>query len=114
MTERLNHRIHGRGGQQWSFLGINGLGHPGLKGRVGGGWEELTSDLFLERKKWYHIAATYSQSSGKMKIFVDGALADEKQVAKAEIELSSEDIKIGKGKERRPTDPVRENTFPRS
>ena len=94
------------------FLGINGHGHPGFKLRVGGVWEELTSDVFLERKKWYHIAATYSQSSGKMMLYVDGKLTDEKQVAKAEIELSLKDIQIGKGKERRPTDPVRENTFP--
>ncbi len=94
------------------FLGINGHGHPGFKLRVGGVWEELTSDVFLERKTWYHISATYSQTSGKMMLYVDGRLTDEKQVAKAEIELSSKDIQIGKGKERRPTDPVRENTFP--
>jgi hypothetical protein len=94
------------------FLGINGHGHPGFKLRVGGVWEELTSEVFLERKKWYHIAATYSQSSGKMILYIDGRLTDEKQVTKAEIELSSKDIQIGKGKDRRPTDPVRENTFP--
>lgn len=94
------------------FLGINGHGHPGFKIRIGGVWEELTSEVFLERKKWYHIAATYSQSSGKMMLFVDGVKTDEKQVAKAEIELSFKDIQIGRGKERRPTDPVRENTFP--
>ncbi|MCK4990811.1 MAG: hypothetical protein KAS29_10010, partial [Bacteroidales bacterium] len=73
------------------FLGINGHGHPGFKIRVGGVWEELTSDVFLERKKWYHIAVTYSQSSGKMLLFVDGEKTDEKQVAKAEIELSLKD-----------------------
>jgi len=94
------------------FLGINGHGHPGFKLRLGGVWEELTSDVFLERKTWYHIAATYSRSSGKMILYVDGKKTDEKQVAKAAIELSSKDIQIGKGKERRPTDPVRENTFP--
>ena len=94
------------------FLGINGHGHPGFKIRIGGVWEELTSEVFLERKKWYHIAATYSQSSGTMMLFVDGEKTDEKQVAKAEIELSLKDIQIGRGKERRPTDPVRENTFP--
>jgi hypothetical protein len=94
------------------FLGINGHGHPGFKLRIGGVWEELTSEVFLERKRWYHIAATYSQSSGKMIIYVDGKKAGEKQVAKAEIELSEKDIQIGRGKDRRPTDPVRENTFP--
>ena len=63
------------------FLGINGHGHPGFKLRVGGVWEELTSDVFLERKKWYHIAATYSQTSGKMILYVDGRLTDEKSLS---------------------------------
>lgn len=94
------------------FLGIDGDGHPGFKIRVGGVWEELTSDLQLERKKWHHIAATYSQSTGKMVLYLDGEKCGEKRVAKAEIELSAKDILIGRGKARRPTDPVRENTFP--
>jgi hypothetical protein len=94
------------------FLGINGHGNPGFKIRVGGEWEELTSTVFLERKNWYHIAATYSKSTGKMKIYVNGEKTDERIIAKCNIELSVKDILIGRGKERRPTDPVRENTFP--
>jgi hypothetical protein len=94
------------------FLGINGHGYPGFKIRVGGVWEELTSDFKLERKQWYHLAATYDQATGQMVIFVNGKEVDRKGVAKAEIEMSLKDIQIGKGKERRPTDPVRENTFP--
>ena len=94
------------------FLGINGHGYPGFKIRVGGVWEELTSDFQLERKLWYHLAATYDQSTGQMIIFVNGKEVSRKSVAKAEIEMSLKDIQIGKGKERRPTDPVRENTFP--
>jgi hypothetical protein len=94
------------------FLGIDGHGHPGFKIRVDGTWEELTSDTRLERKKWYHIAATYSQSDGKMILYVDGKKSGEKRIGKAGIELSSKDIQIGRGKPRRPTDPVRENTFP--
>lgn len=94
------------------FLGIDGNGHPGFKIRVGGAWEELTSDVRLERKTWYHIAATFSKTTGKMELWVDGRKSAEKDIAKADIELSSRDIQIGRGKERRPTDPVRENTFP--
>ena len=37
---------------------------------------------------------------------------DQKNIIKAPIELSTKDIQIGRGKDRRPTDPVRENTFP--
>jgi len=94
------------------FLGINGRGNPGFKIRVGGTWEELSSGTFLERKKWYHLAATYSQSSGKMILYLNGEKIDEMMVAKDKIELSESAVQIGKGKERRPSDPVRENTFP--
>ncbi|MBA7521604.1 hypothetical protein ES705_13711 [subsurface metagenome] len=94
------------------FLGINGQGQPGFKIRVGGVWEELTADGRLERRKWYHLAATYSKTDGKMILYVDGIKSAEKKVAKADIELSLKDIQIGRGKDRRPTNPVRENTFP--
>jgi hypothetical protein len=95
------------------FLGIDGYGHPGIKIRVGGNWEELTSDLHMERRNWYHIAGTYDKSSGKIFLFVNGKLAGEKKVANpGNIELSSKNLLIGRGKDRRPTDPVRGNTFP--
>lgn len=96
------------------FLGVNGNGNPGFKLNIGGVWQELTSDYFLERKKWYHIVATYSKASGKMKIYVNGRKTDEKNVGFGDIVLSKKDIQIGKGKPRRPINPVRENTFPAS
>ena len=93
------------------FFGLNGYGNPVFKLRVGGVWEELTADFHLERRVWYHLAATYSKDSGLMKIFVDGLPVAEKKVAKSDIELSGKDLKIGQGKERRPIRPVRMNTF---
>jgi hypothetical protein len=93
------------------FLGIDGLGHPGLKVKVGDTWEELVSDTHLERKRWYHVAGTYNKNTGKMNIYVDEKPAGQKTVGKSNIVLSSKDIKIGKGKPRRPTKPVRANTF---
>jgi hypothetical protein len=93
------------------FFGIDGHGHPGFNIRVGGVWEELTTDFQLERKKWYHLVATYSKSTGEMIIYVNGNKVANKKVAQANIELSLKDIQIGQGKERRPCDPVRENTF---
>ncbi len=94
------------------FFGIDGHGHPGFKIRVGGIWEELTSDISLERKKWYHLIATYEETTGDMIIYINGKRTDKKNIKRAPIELSIKDIRIGKGKDRRPTDPVRENTFP--
>ncbi len=93
------------------FLGIDAHGHPGLKLRVGGVWEEFTSDVHLERNKWYHVAATYDKQTGNMIIYVNGNPVGEKSVAKADLELSDKDIQIGRGKDRRQTEPVRENTF---
>ena len=95
------------------FLGIDGHGHPGMKIRVGGNWEELTSDIHLERRNWYHIAGTYDKNSGKIALFVNGKPAGEMKVANpGDIELSNKNLQIGRGKERRQTDPVRANTFP--
>lgn len=95
------------------FLGIDGHGHPGMKIRVGGNWEELTSDIQLERRNWYHIAGTYNKESGKITLFVNGKSVGERKVANpGNIELSNKDILIGRGKKRRQTDPVRASTFP--
>lgn len=93
------------------FLGIDGHGYPGLKVKVGDSWEELVSDTHLERRRWYHLAGTYDKNTGTMTVYVDGKVAGEKQVQKADIITSSKDIQIGKGKPRRPVDPVRKNTF---
>lgn len=97
------------------FLGIDGYGHPGMKIRVGGTWEELTSTVHLERKKWYNLTCTYDMNSGKIAIYVNGKPAGEKKVTRAGvIELSAKNMMIGKGKERRQIDPVRASTFPGS
>lgn len=93
------------------FFGIDGYGNPTFKLRVGGKWEELITDNHLERRTWYHVAATYDKATGLMKVFVDGKKVGEKAVAKTDIELSDKDIKIAQGKNRRPIRPVRANTF---
>ena len=93
------------------FLGLNGYGHPVLKIRTGGKWEILTSDIHLERREWYHVVGTFNSETGKMSLYVDGVPAGEITVSKAPIELSQKAIQIGKGKNRRPINPVRKNTF---
>ena len=96
------------------FLGINGMGQAGFKIRVNGVWEELTSKRTLKKDVFYHFAATYEKSSGKILLYIDGKLDCEKQIAKSDIETSSKDILIGKGKDRAQIAPVRKNTFPGS
>ncbi len=96
------------------FLGIDGLGKPLFKISIGGKLQILTTDLVLERNKWYHLAATYDIKTGLMKIFLNGKKAGEKQVGKGPILPSENNLRIGKGKDRRPIHPVRQNTFPGS
>ncbi len=93
------------------FFGLNGYGNPVLKLRVGGVWQELYSDVHLERRTWYHVAASFDGATGEMKLYVDGEPAGEKTVAPGSIELSAKDVKIGQGKTRRPMNPVRRHTF---
>jgi hypothetical protein len=93
------------------FLGIDGHGYPCFKLKVGDSWEELTSNVHLERRQWYHIAGTFDKDEGKMTIYVNCQPAGEKTVAHKNILMSLKDIKIGQGKPRRPVDPVRMNTF---
>jgi hypothetical protein len=78
---------------------------------VGNQWEELITDNHLERRTWYHVAATYDKETGMMIVYVDGKQVGGKQVAKGDIELSAKDMFIGQGKHRRPIRPVRMNTF---
>lgn len=100
-------------GERGYFLGIDGHGHPGMKICIGGNWEELTSEINLDRRKWYHIAGTYDQNTSKITLYINGILAVEKVVAHpGDIELSNKNLFIGRGKKRRPTDPVRPSTFP--
>jgi len=100
-----------QGDDEGYFLGLNGHGFPGFKIMVGDVWEELVSDTFLEKDTWYHLAATYDMNSGVMKIYVNGKEAGSKTVGKEYIGLADENVKIGKGMNMKPTDPVRENTF---
>jgi hypothetical protein len=93
------------------FLGLDGLGHPGFKIRVADKWEDLVSEIVLERRQWYHIIGTYKGDTDWMILYVDGKLAGKKQVARGDIVLSEKNIKIGMGKPRRPIKPVRANTF---
>jgi len=92
-------------------LGIDGYGYPGLKIRIGENWEELISDKILERRQWYHIAGTYSRETGQMKIYIDGREHGAKVVKPSDIIMSGDNIRIGKGIERKPIRPVRKNTF---
>ena len=95
------------------FLGIDGYGHPGMKINIGGNWEELTAETHLERRTWFHIIGSYNKRSGKITLYVNGKMVAQKSVRNpGDIECSTKDLQIGRGKERRPINPVRSSTFP--
>ncbi len=100
-----------QGDNEGFFLGVDAHGHPGLSLMVGDQWEELVSKAFLERNIWYHLTGSYDSESGTMRIYVDGKEAGIQKVAKLPITQSDAAVKIGKGMDRRPTNPVRANTF---
>ena len=93
------------------FLGIDGLGHVGLKLRVGDDWRELVSERPLERHGWYHIAGTYDGRTGEMGLYIDGKPDVRQLLLPGKIGVSKKDIRLGRGKPRRPIRPVRANTF---
>lgn len=100
-----------QGDNEGFFLGVDAYGHPGVSFMIGEKWEELVSEAFLERNTWYHITGTYDLESGTIRIYVDGKEAGIHNVERLAVVLSETEIKIGKGMDRRPTDPVRANTF---
>ena len=100
-----------QGDEDGYFIGMDAHAHAGFKLKVGGICQELVATNQLARFRWYHAAGTYDRGSGTMALFLDGERVATRSVGSAGIQTSSEPIQIGKGKPRRPVDPVRENTF---
>jgi hypothetical protein len=92
-------------------LGIDAHAHVGFKLQVGGGFEELVSEAQLDRNRWYHVAGAFDKASGTMALYIDGTLSGSKIVKGGEIQTTDDAVQIGQGMERRPTEPVRPNTF---
>ncbi|MDB4584558.1 LamG domain-containing protein [Draconibacterium sp.] len=93
------------------FLGIDGYGNPVFKINIDGELQQLKADYVLNRRTWYHLVASYSKETGLMKIYVNGEKVGQKKVEMKYIEPSDSNVRIGKGKDRRPIRPVRRNTF---
>lgn len=82
------------------FLGVDGLGRPGLKLSLGNTRCELVASQQLERHRWYHLAATYDCLSGQGQLFIDGKSVAESNLGPGVLTTPNSPIKIGKGKER--------------
>ncbi|UII79853.1 LamG domain-containing protein [Flagellimonas sp. CMM7] len=94
------------------FLGIDAYGKPKFKLRINNKTEELIADnAFVERYQWHQLTGTYDGDNGLMSIYVNGKLTEQKKVSPGKIITSSNDIRIGRGKDRRPTRTVRMSTY---
>jgi len=92
-------------------LGVDAYAHAGFKVQVGDAYEELLSETQLERNRWYHVAGTYDNATGKMALYIDGALNAGKSVKGTEIRTTSDAVQIGQGRVRRPSGGIRVSTF---
>ena len=100
-----------RGVDGYWFLGLGAHAHPVFKIIIHNKEYKVTSDMELERYKWYHLAGTYNPEESEMRLYVNGEQVDSAQ-ARDWIPLAGESpIFIGQGKAMRPTDRVRRNTF---
>jgi hypothetical protein len=93
------------------FLGVDGHAHAGFKLKIGDTWQELISTNQLDRSHWHHIVGSFDRAGGAMSLFLDGKILATKSVGSAGIKTTTDPIQIGKGKPRRPVDPVRPSTF---
>ena len=100
-----------RGVNGYWFLGIGAHANPAFKIIIHNQEYKVTSDIELERNKWYHLAGTFDPEASEMRLYVNGELVGSAE-AQNWIPLAGESpIFIGQGKAMRPTDRVRRNTF---
>jgi hypothetical protein len=89
-------------------LGIDGHGFPGVRVMLGGKVYELLSSRHLERNQWYHLAAAYNPSAGKLFMLINGQATDSLTVPQESFTAVAADVRIAmSAKARAACDPVR-------
>jgi hypothetical protein len=96
------------------YLGIDGFGYPVFKINIGGDLLVLKVIQRLERRKWYHIMARHDKVDGFMRLYLNGDEVAKKECGHGLIHLSDNPVCIGKGKNMKPTRPVRSSSYPDS
>ena len=79
------------------FFGIDSFGHLGLQAEIGGVWQVLTTARPLPLKRWVHVAATLSESTG-MTLFVDGKPAESRSATGSFASAAGEDLLVGRAR----------------
>jgi len=100
------------------FLGIDSHGYPGFNVQVDGVWEQLTvpnSPPYTDANHlalftWYQIAGTYDQTTGAMRLLINGREIATKTVGKGGVQTAAADVRVGKaGILTKPTEGVNTN-----
>ncbi|MCA0755984.1 GH32 C-terminal domain-containing protein [Paenibacillus sp. N4] len=90
---------HDKAGKTGYILGMGRHGKWSLQAGINGGWAEVWADADkpLEKFKWSYVAATYSKTDGKLKLYLNGELAGEQTASrKTAIAPSDGSFLIGK------------------
>jgi hypothetical protein len=86
---------HSTKGGAGYFLGIDALGHAGLKIFAGGRRYEIESEQRIPLRKWAHIAGVYTPEDG-MTLYLDGKLVASKKVEQEYTPAKEGDLFIGR------------------
>jgi hypothetical protein len=82
-------------------FGIGPQGRIRLQLAVGGSWLSLASEQTLPLRAWSHVAAVYDESFG-MRLYVNGALAGEREARGSLAAAPETDLLIGMNREKVP------------
>jgi len=94
------------------YLGIGPHGHVRMAVKAGDRVHSLDSEKQLKRRRWFHVAGTYDQITGTLRVFIDGELNGAMNIGTEGIAKSQSSIQIGQGKKMSQSDAVRVNSFP--
>ncbi|MFW6270034.1 MAG: GH32 C-terminal domain-containing protein [Bacillota bacterium] len=95
------------------ILGMGRHGSWSLQLGTGRGWHEIWSpeDKILEKGKWSYIVGVFDGQKGELKLYLNGELIAEKEVASNSISPATEDLLIGKHNQAIKTGPFSVNMF---
>ena len=96
-----------QGHEESYSLAIGPHGSVAMSVKVGDEIAKAESKQQLTTKRWSHVAGTYDQASGTVRVFIDGKLCGEQAAAKDGITRSASPVQIGKGAPMAQSDPVR-------
>ncbi len=86
------------------FLGVDSHGYPGFMVKVGGVWHKLsvpnqppyTDANHLALFRWYHVAGTYNQTDGMMRLYINGQEVASQSAGPGGVQAANADVRVGK------------------